>query len=236
LESRLPPVRAVLFDLDGLLADTETLQKQAFEEVSQRYSSQRVTIYEEMHASFVGKSDLENAREVIDAFGLNVDARTLIEERADVYVDILNRSAVEPMPGIAGLLKGCRERGLRMAVGSSSIRRFVETSLAQVFRSMWWEDAPGEWFDAIVCGDDPTIAARKPAPDIYLECARLLGVRPVECLVLEDSASGIASARRAGIERAIAVPNEYTRSHNLSDAYAVLQSADEVLSRGWLDA
>jgi beta-phosphoglucomutase-like phosphatase (HAD superfamily) len=133
------------------------------------------------------------------------------------------------MPGIPKLLSAARMAGLQLAVGSSSIRRFVTTSLERLFASIEWDFAPRHVFRAIVCGDDPGVAARKPAPDIYLRCARDLGVAPSDCLVVEDSASGIESARRAGIVRAVAIPNRYTHAHDFSRAYRVLGSADEVL-------
>ena len=69
-----PALRAILFDMDGLLADTEPLQKQAFEIVCRRHGGDDLRITEEMHAEFVGKSDVENARVLIKAFRLPVDA------------------------------------------------------------------------------------------------------------------------------------------------------------------
>ena len=129
----LPPVRAILFDLDGLLADTEPLQKLAFEAVCRRYTSDDLTISDELHASFVGKSDTENARDVVERFRLDVTPERLIEERVDIYVDILESAPVPAMDGVREVLDAARCAAFRLAVGSSSIRRYVEVSLRRVF-------------------------------------------------------------------------------------------------------
>jgi len=230
----LPPIRAVLFDLDGLLTDTEPLQKRAFEMVCQRYGGPNLTISDELHASFVGKSDADNAREVVARFRLPVAPERLLAERVEVYLHLLETEGVPTMEGVREVLDVLRALPLRLALGSSSIRRYVEASLRKAFEGMGYPLAPDAVFEAIVCGDDPGIRQRKPAPDIYLECARQLGVAPEACLVLEDSASGIESARRAGIVRAVAVPNVYTRGHDFSGAFCVLQRLDELLASGIL--
>lgn len=225
----LPLLRAILFDLDGLFADTEPLQKVAFERTCRRYLGDGFALSEELWVTFVGKSDLENAKEVVEAFGMTVSPEGLIEERVEVYLETLRTTVVPAMPGIRDLLDAARSEGLKLAVGSSSTRPFVELSLERAFEAMAYPLPPSEVFDAIVCGDDPRISARKPAPDIYLQCARDLGVEPEECLVLEDSASGIESARRAGISRVIAIPNPYTVTHDFSRAYRMVNSALEIL-------
>jgi pseudouridine-5'-monophosphatase len=220
----------VLFDLDGLLADTEPLQKRAFEAVCRRYGGDELTIPDEVHATFVGKSDAENARDVVERFRLDVTPERLIEERVELYVDILENTPVPTMDGVREALDAVRSAALRLAVGSSSIRRHVEVSLRRAFETMAYPLSPDAVFDTIVCGDDPGIRHRKPAPDIYLQCAHKLGVPPEACVVLEDSASGIESARRAGIVRAIAVPNCYTRGHDFSRAFRVFRRVDDLLT------
>ena len=118
--------------------------------------------------------------------------------------------------------------GLKLAVASSSIHRFVDVSLARMFAAMGRQELDAGVFSTIVCGDDPEIAARKPAPDIYLRAAERVGLGPAECMALEDSGSGVSSALAAGISRTIAVPNIYTHGHDFAGAYAVLASVAEV--------
>ena len=225
-----PALRAILFDMDGLLADTEPLQKQAFEIVCRRHGDDDLHITEEMHAEFVGKSDVENARVLIGAFGLPVDADDLVAEREDAYVDVLRSTVVPPMDGVQDLMQAAIAACLTLAVGTSSIRRFVDVSLERMFEAMASAELDSGMFATIVCGDDPHISARKPAPDIYLRCAERIGVEPAACMVLEDSGSGILSARRAGIGWPVAVPNVYTHEHDFTGAHAVLPSVADVLS------
>jgi pseudouridine 5'-phosphatase len=225
-----PPLRAILFDMDGLLADTEPLQKQAFEIVCRRHGGDGLRITDEMHAEFVGKSDVENARVLIDAFELPVDADDLVAEREDAYVDVLRSTRVPPMHGVQDLMEAGLAAGITLAVGTSSIKRFVDVSLERMFAAMASPDLDVGMFATIVCGDDPHISARKPAPDIYLRCAERIGVDPASCIVLEDSGSGILSARRAGIGWPIAVPNVYTHGHDFTGAHAVLPSVADVLT------
>ena len=120
--------------------------------------------------------------------------------------------------------------GLTLAVGTSSIKRFVDVSLERMFAAMATPGLDEGIFATIVCGDDPEIAARKPAPDIYLRCAARIDVEPASCMVLEDSGSGILSARRAGIGWPVAVPNKYTHGHDFTGAHAVLPSVADVLA------
>ncbi|MBT5534039.1 HAD family hydrolase, partial [Candidatus Poribacteria bacterium] len=206
----------------------EPLQKRAFEVVCRRHAATGVRITEEMHAGFVGKSDVENARELIDAFGIPVSAEELVAEREDAYVDVLQSTRVPPMDGVRGLIEAGLAAGMKLAVASSSIRRFVDVSLARMFTSMAHGSLDVAVFSTIVCGDDPEIAARKPAPDIYLRAAERVGFDPSECMALEDSGSGVSSALAAGISRTIAVPNIYTHGHDFSGAYAVLASVADV--------
>ncbi len=225
-----PALRAILFDMDGLLADTEPLQKQAFEIVCRRHGGDDLRITEEMHAEFVGKSDVENARVLIKAFRLPVDADALVAEREDTYVDVLRSTRVPPMDGVQELMRAGIATGLTLAVGTSSIKRFVDVSLERMFAAMATPGLDEGIFATIVCGDDPEIAARKPAPDIYLRCAARIDVEPASCMVLEDSGSGILSARRAGIGWPVAVPNKYTHGHDFTGAHAVLPSVADVLA------
>lgn len=234
MTAEMPPLRAILFDMDGLLADTEPLQKQAFEEVCRRHAGEDACITDEMHAGFVGKSDFENADALIREFGMDMGAEELVAEREDAYVDVLRSTRVPPMDGVESLMRAGIEAGLILGVGSSSIRRFVDVSLERMFEAMASHALDVGAFTAIVCGDDPEISARKPAPDIYLRCAERVGVEPAACMALEDSGSGVRSALDAGITRTIAVPNVYTRGHDFTGAYAVLGSLSDVVLFGLL--
>jgi HAD superfamily hydrolase (TIGR01509 family) len=112
-----------------------------------------------------------------------------------------------PMPGYAGLMEQLTAHDYRRALASTSSRDWIDFVVDGL------EVRPH--FQAIVAGDE--VAARKPAPDVYLRAAERLGVSPEECVALEDSGPGVASAKAAGMA-CIAVPNRVTLSHDLSAA------------------
>ncbi len=221
----LSRIDAVLFDLDGLLVDTEPIQMAAFQAAARRFGADAETVEREMtdalHAQFVGKSDALNAERLIKMLRLNAAPDRFVRERGDIYVELLKRGA-PLMPGAREAIRWAQGRGMKLAVGSSSVRRFVEASL---------NGALPDWrvvFGAVVCGDDAPIQARKPAPDIYLRCAELLEVSPARCAVLEDSESGVESAARGGIGFIGAVPNAFTQNHDFTKARRIMKSLAEL--------
>ncbi len=225
----LSRIQAVLFDLDGLLVDTEPIQQAAFQAAARRFGAEADAVEREMddklHTQFVGKSDAVNAQKLIQKLNLNVASDRFVRERADIYVELLKRGA-PLMPGAREAIRWASERGMKTAVGSSSVRRFVEASLNSALPG--WRGI----FGAVVCGDDAHIQARKPAPDIYLRCAELLEVSPCRCAALEDSQSGVESAARGGIGFIGAVPNAFTRSHDFTKAHKVMKSLTEMRIMG----
>ncbi|GIX06090.1 MAG: phosphatase [Candidatus Poribacteria bacterium] len=222
-------LRGLIFDLDGLFADTEPIQKRAFEQLCQRYLGPQFRLTDALHAEMVGRSDAENARMLVERFGIPQAPERLVEERIGLYVELLKREPVLPCEGVFALLEAGRARGMRLGIASSSVQEFVTLTLCRVFETVGYPDPPEAVFSAVVCGDDPRIRARKPAPDIYQRCVADLGLRPEECLALEDSGSGVLSARRAGIPIVIAVPNRYTKTHDFDDATAVLSTVKDAL-------
>jgi len=122
-----------------------------------------------------------------------------------------------PMIGVVKFLEKLKAQGVRAAVVSSSSHHWVDGWLEKL--------GLGHWFETVVCrGDAPRI---KPAPDLYLEAVRRLGVEPSDCLIIEDSLNGIKAARAAGIE-VWAVPNRVTACLDFSLAGAVFPSLEQV--------
>ena len=222
-------LEAALFDLDGLLVDTEPIQKAAFQAAARRFGAEADAVErlmtDALHAQFVGRSDALNAQRLIQMLNLNAAPDRFVQERADIYVELLKRGA-PLMPGAREAIRWASKRGMKLAVGSSSVRRFVEASLNGALPG--WRGI----FGAVVCGDDAHIQARKPAPDIYLRCAELLAVPPGRCAVLEDSQSGVESAARGGIGFIGAVPNVFTVNHDFTKAHKVMKSLAEMRIMG----
>jgi HAD superfamily hydrolase (TIGR01509 family) len=208
--------RAVVFDLDGLLLDTESLWHEAEIELFQRHGDE-FTWGDKL--AVIGTSYDATARYFAQRLGRPSSAGAeLVDEMVDLMHERLQRE-VNGRPGALELVRRLRElpTGIGLAVASNSSRRLVDTALATAGIS----DA----FDAVITSDD--VMHAKPAPDIYLEACRRLGVSPADAVALEDSATGIAAAKAAGMT-CIAVP-QYAET-DVSAADEVIDSLEALLA------
>jgi HAD superfamily hydrolase (TIGR01509 family) len=205
--------RALIFDFDGLLVETEHIVFEVWVEV---LAARGVHKTEEDFLPFIGTNDPERDEEVMrewlgadaDIEAFDRDIRALLDPRA------LEAPVLE---GAIELLDAARDADWKVGLGSSSGRRWIESHLSH--RGLL------EHFDAVVTREDAEHA--KPAPDIYLEVARRLGVPPARCVVLEDSEPGCRAAVAAGMT-VIACPSELTRTSDFSMATRLVASLLEV--------
>jgi HAD superfamily hydrolase (TIGR01509 family) len=204
-------ISAAIFDLDGLLADTECLHCRAYQlALSEHGVDLQDAEYAEHWVRYGnGIADWVSLR------GLTLDPHALRLRKSSHYIDLL-ASSLRPMDGALELLELLHGK-LRLALASSSYRDAVEGVVSGL--------GIGRFFEVIVTGLD--VEHVKPAPDIFLKAARDLGVPPAECLVFEDAEKGVIAAHRAGM-RCIAVPNDYTRHHDFSLATKICASLREV--------
>jgi HAD superfamily hydrolase (TIGR01509 family) len=208
--------RAVVFDLDGLLLDTETLWHEAEIELFRRHGDEFTW---DDKLAVIGTSYDATARYFAQRLGRpSAAGAELVDEMVDLMHERLQRE-VNGRPGALELVRRLRElpTGIGLAVASNSSRRLVDTALATAGIS----DA----FDAVITSDD--VMHAKPAPDIYLEACRRLGVSPADAVALEDSATGIAAAKAAGMT-CIAVP-QYAET-DVSAADEVIDSLEALLA------
>jgi HAD superfamily hydrolase (TIGR01509 family) len=200
--------RAVVFDLDGVLVDSEGIWAEAEAATVAGLGGEYT---QELSAALYGRGHRDGARILAERFGGDADAiaDTLLGHALAGF-----RRGLEPLPGARDLVARLRGR-VPIAVASNSARVIVETALAS---------AGLEGFDAVVAGED--VAAAKPAPDPYLEACARLGVAPADAVGVEDSPVGIASAKAAGLY-VIGVPS--IREQRLDEADLVVASLDRVL-------
>ena len=211
------PCRALLFDMDGLMVDSEPL----WFEVEREFARARGGDWTEaLGTACIGMGMANTLRVMHESFGVPVD----VERDASVIVELFVARVGELTlkTGFDELLAEALSKGVPRALASSSARRLVEATLARF--------GVRERFDAVVTGD--CVAHPKPAPDIFLEAARRLRVPPEACVVLEDSLAGVRAARAAGM-RVIAVPEGVASAEMTSLAEAVvsdLHAARAILS------
>jgi beta-phosphoglucomutase len=204
-------ITTVIFDLDGLLADTEPLHCRAYQEALQ---SKGATLTETEYVEHW----VRHGKGIVDWIadhGLNLDAHELRALKSKRYLELL-ASSLHPMDGALELLEKLSGRKT-LALASSSYRDAVDGVLQGLHLA--------GYFKVIVSGLD--VAKVKPAPDIFLAAAHQAGAAPSECVVLEDAEKGVLAASRAGM-RCIAVPNAYTSHHDFSKATRVCSSLTDV--------
>lgn len=208
-------IKAVLFDMDGLMINTEPLQSQAYEVVLRQYGKDP-KFYSTGVIQKVGVREKDNWELIKTAHGLEEDTTVLMTKRGKVYLEILRKNLV-PQPGLLHVLKLFKSLNLPMAVASSSVVDHIELVLEGL--------GVREYFSAVVSGQ--SVAHGKPAPDIFLEAAKQLGVNPKDCLVLEDAQTGVEAGEAAGAT-VIAVPNEFTADQDLSSADKIVASLADI--------
>lgn len=176
--------RALIFDCDGTLADTMPAHYRTWKEVLGRYG---IPLSRKRFYALGGVPATEVVRILADETGAAVDCDRVGREKDELFLTTLNElRPVEPVAAIARQNRG----EVPMAVATGNRRNLAEPTLAGI--------GMADWFDTVVTAED--VEEGKPAPDIFLEAARRLGVSPGDCLVYEDSDLGITAARRAGMD------------------------------------
>ena len=197
------PLRAVLFDLDGTLIDSEPNYYEADRRLLARYG---VEFTEEDKRRYIGTGIQEMVRDLQERHGLPGDPAELAAEKNALYLEIAERST-EVFPQMKRFVDHLAAAGVPMAVASGSSPEVIRRLVRQV--------GLDGYFPHLVSAEEA--GRSKPAPDVFLEAARRLGVPAEACLVVEDSAPGVEAASRARM-RCIAVP--FFTDPPLAPAYA----------------
>src|SRR6188472_2958259 len=203
---------AVVFDMDGVLVDTEHLGDDVREELTNEWGGRYTPAAQE---AMMGMSSREWSRYLHEIVGLREQPEVINRE---VVRRMLARYEVDlpVIPGAVDAVRRLASAGYRLAVASSSNRELIDTVLRRLELTALFE----------VTVSSEEVARGKPAPDVYLEAARRLGVDPARCAAVEDSATGIRAAHLAGM-RVIAYPNRHYPPAD--DALALADSVVETL-------
>jgi HAD superfamily hydrolase (TIGR01509 family) len=215
-------IRALLFDFDGLILDTETASRAGWEWLYRQHGQE---LPPDKWASIVGTTGAWSPMDHLeDLVGEPLERKELNDRRYAHEISLIE--AEELRPGIADYIEAAERHGLKRAIVSSSSRFWIDMHLERLERAYGW--------DAILTADRDHERA-KPNPTMYLEALDMLGVAASEAVVLEDSPNGVKAARAAGIF-VVAIPNNVTRDFGLDEADLVIDSLadlppDELLAR-----
>ena len=208
-------LKAIVFDMDGLMVDSEPLSQQAWDDYLRPYGHQ---LSEETVQSIIGLRADVSTPIIKEMFNLPEPAPTIISKRAAIYSQI-RANGVPTMPGLHELHAEIARHQLPWAVATSSPRAHA----LEILHQLGLQDR----CRAIAAGDE--VVHGKPSPDIYLLAAERLGIAPQHCLALEDSGPGSQAAVAAGMTT-IAVPNAQTKTADFSHVHYCFNSLNDVLA------
>jgi HAD superfamily hydrolase (TIGR01509 family) len=215
-----PPIRAVCFDLDGLMFNTEHVFFEAGGELLRRRGKE-MTI--DVMNVLIGRRPLESFKALVDYLRLTESPEALLDESRQIFHAML-AERLAPMPGLFDLLDRIEARGLPKGVATSSPRYYLNDVLGQF-------DLLRRFVITLTSED---VTHGKPNPEIYLKAAGLLNVEPAEMLVMEDSAAGTAAAVAAGAH-VVSIPHEFTAGHDFAGAKHIAGSLADPYIHGLLD-
>ncbi len=189
-------IQGVIFDMDGVLIDSEEYISRA---AIQFFKSRGVQAQPEDFVPFVGTGEDRYIGGVAEKYGLKLDLQQAKTETYAIYEKLIS-GKVGPLPGAPEFIRGCRTRGLKLAVASAADRMKVEINLREI------GCGPAD-FDAIVTGSD--VRMKKPDPETFLKAAQMLGLASAECLVVEDAVNGVRAAVAGGF-RCLGILTSFT--------------------------
>jgi beta-phosphoglucomutase len=212
-------IRGVLFDMDGVLIDSEEFICKA---AIKMFREHGIIAKPEDFQPFVGTGENRYIGGVAEKYNLKLD---IVEAKARTYqiYGIISRGRLDPLPGALEFVTRCRNKKLLLALATSADRIKMDINLKEI-------GLPLDIFNTTVNGLE--VERKKPFPDIYLKAAENLGLNPEECLVVEDAVSGVKSAKAAGC-RCLAVSTSFSRQKLIEADWicdSLLSVPDEALN------
>jgi HAD superfamily hydrolase (TIGR01509 family) len=217
---------ALIFDVDGTLAETEEVHRQAFNDA---FAQARLdwrwcrTVYRELLRVAGGKERIRAFDDMRPAGAPLSDDRIAELHRIKTvrYAELIAAGGCALRPGVEAVLTSARERGQRLAIATTTSRGNVDALLSVALGPDW-----ACRFDAIVAGDE--VARKKPAPDVYLDVLARLRLSASDCIAFEDSGNGLVAASRAGIPVLI-TRSVYFRDDDFSGALLTVDDLTEIV-------
>lgn len=214
-------IKALIFDMDGVIVDSEPLHLLAYQELLGRYN---LPYSEDDNRQFLGRKDIEMASILVPRYNLPIAPQVLVEAKEQILARLFAEQSV-PRPGLYELLDKAQSLRLPVGVASSATLPTIQLVI----------DTLGvrKYFQALTSGDE--VPRGKPAPDVFLLAAKRLATEPASCLVIEDTAAGIKAAKAAGMF-CVSIPCDATRHEDHSHADLHLQSLAQIELAGMVAA
>ncbi|HWG41948.1 MAG TPA: HAD-IA family hydrolase [Gemmataceae bacterium] len=180
-----PRLQGIIFDMDGVLVDSEPFIKEAGVRM---FAEKGFTVCGDDFTPFVGTGEDHFLGGVAEKYGVPFDAARDKARTYAIYLELI-RGRLQPLPGVFSFISACQAHRLKMAVASSADAIKVEGNLREI-------GLPPDTFDVIVNGSQ--VERKKPSPDIFLTAAARLALPPAACVIVEDAVAGVAAAKAAG--------------------------------------
>ena len=210
-------IKALLFDFDGLILDTESPEFNVWQAIYREHGQE---LKAEQWGQIVGgwgASHFDAAENLVELIGNGINAEELdARQRSESEALTLNQPI---LPGVVDYLDSARSLGLRLAVASSSPHSWVDTHLTRLMLA--------DRFDAIICAEDVPLGRTKPNPDLFVKALEAVDAAADEAIVFEDSPNGVQAARAAGIYT-VSVPNPVTAMLETNGANMTINSLADI--------
>ncbi len=195
-------MKAVIFDMDGVLVDSEPLHYESDITLLERLG---ISAPEGYLDRFVGMTNPVMWAEIAREFAIEKDVEEILNAQLSLKLKLLKKANLKPIDGIPELLAEIRKARIPVAVASSSSAIFIKEVLARI--------GVARYIDAYVSGEN--VPKSKPEPDVYLKAAETIGVEPAFCVAIEDSKNGAIAAKRAGM-KCVGYRNPHPGNQDLS--------------------
>lgn len=224
-------LKAILFDVDGTLAETEMAHLAAFNRAFADWGLPWAWSRDDYAELLSVTGGRERIKYFVESRGIdtpeNFDAGALHKHKTKLYNESFAQKGVPLRTGIERLILEARASGVKIAIATTTSRPNVDSLIA----STLGEEAI-DWFSTFACGED--VARKKPSPEVYQVCLERLGIQPEEAVAMEDSINGLKSAVQAGIPTII-TPSSFTQGEDFSGALTVVSDlGDPKSSLAWL--
>ena len=210
-------ISAVIFDLDGVIVDSEPLSiktwKQALEDYNYKITEQEIRGY-------IGHSNAHIENALYEKYGANFQYEEIFAHKSDLFKDMIKRGKLMTKEGVKEVISFLHSKNIKICVASSTPRKDVVARLVAVDLL--------EQFEFILGGDD--VQSPKPSPDLFLKAAELLNVQPEECLVVEDSNAGVEAAVKAGMRVCLVVDLITPTKDSIAKAEGYFKNHNELLN------